>query len=106
MANTEVVVVDGLIRTIDLAVSIRTDKFNDKFEEVIKRKVSTIILEYFSLDRFDFGKSLSLGDLTRDIFDGVNEVRFATVENLSDDVHVNFNEIIQLNNITVNVVYV
>ena len=103
MITDEVIIVDGLIRTLDLIVSIRIDKKLLPKEEEIKGKVRRKIQTFFNVDNVDFGKSLILADLSREIF-SVPEVRYSTVDNLLDDVHVDFNEIIQLNNFVINVV--
>jgi len=54
------------------------------------------------VDNMDFGKTLVIADLNRAIFE-VPEVRFSTIDNVSENIHVDFNEIIQLNNLTINV---
>jgi len=102
MLTDELIVVDGLIRTIDLVVTIRMEKELLAKEEEIKLKVKDKVLSYFSVDSNDFGKTFILSELNRDIF-SLPEVRFSTVDNFSDDVQVDFNEIIQLNNLTINV---
>ena len=35
-----------------------------------------------------------------------SEVRFATIDNVPEAIQINFNEIVQLNNYTLNIVYV
>jgi len=102
MLTDEIILVDGLVRTLDLVVSIRIDKKLLPKEEEIKGKVRQKLQDYFHVDNMDFGKTLVLADLNREIF-SVPEVRFSTVDNLTDDVQVDFNEIIQLNNFTINV---
>lgn len=105
MLTDEVVVVDGLIRTLDLDITIRVDSQFRGSEEVIKLKVRDKILEFFHADNMDFGKTLILADLNRAIF-SIAEVRFSTVDNLDKDVVLDFNEIAQLNNVTIKVAYV
>lgn len=103
MLTDEVVIVDGLIRSLDLVVSIRVAKELLPKEEEIKGKARNIILSFFNVDSFDFGKSFILSDLVRALIE-VTEIRFATVDNLSSDIHVEMNELIQLNNFVINVV--
>ena len=55
-------------------------------------------------DNRDFGQDLNIAELNRQIFE-VDEVRFSTVDNLDQDVTIDFNEIAQLNNLSINVVY-
>ncbi len=105
MLTDEVVVVDGVIRTLDLVMTVRIDKNLSAKEELIKGKVRRRLTNYFNVNNFDFGKSLVLADLNREIFT-IPEVRYATVDNLDENVVVDFNEIIQLNNYTINIVTV
>lgn len=105
MLTDEVVVVDGLIRTLDLVISLRLDKKYENMESMIKSKVNNTILDYFNVDNTDFGKEFNPQDLMHSIFD-IQEVRFATIDNVPEAIKVNFNEIIQLNNYTLNVEYV
>jgi len=105
MLTDELVIVDGLIRTLDLVITLRLDKEYRGKEEDIKLKVRDVIQNYFSVDNNDFGKELNLLDLNRAIFE-VKEVRFSTIDNLDRNVKIDFNEIIQLNNLQLNVVFV
>lgn len=101
----EVVVVDGLIRTLDLQISLRLDKKYEYSENSIKAKVSSKIQTFFNTDNMDFGKAFNPQDLMYSIFE-VEEVRFATIDNVPETIQVNFNEIVQLNNFTLNIYYV
>jgi len=103
MLTDEVVIVDGVIRTLDLVVTVRVDRYQLPNEETIKSKVRNLLVSYFNVGNTDFGKPLILADLVRQIITAP-EVRFATIDNLDSDVHIDFNEIIQLNNFTINVV--
>tara|TARA_R110000782_G_scaffold102791_4_gene190148 strand:+ start:19044 stop:20651 length:1608 start_codon:yes stop_codon:yes gene_type:complete len=105
MLTDEVVVVDGLIRTLDLVVTIRIEKELKTIEGQIQQEVAEKILEFFSIDNSDFGKTFIASNLNREIFDLPN-VRYATVDNLPEETKVDFNEIIQLNNFTINSVFV
>lgn len=105
MLTDEVIIVDGVIRTLDLVVTARIDRSLSSKEELIKGKIRRRITNFFNVNNFDFGKPLVLGDLNRFIFT-IPEVRYATVDNLDQDVVVDFNEIIQLNNFTINIVTV
>lgn len=105
MLTDEVVIVDGLIRTLDLIITLRVDNKYTPIESRIKNRVSSKILEHFNVDNRDFGKEYNPQELLYKIFE-VSEVRFATVDNASDSIKVGFNEIVQLNNFTLNVVYV
>jgi hypothetical protein len=103
MLTDEIVLVDGVIRTLDLVITLRIDKYQQQNEESIKAKVRNRLLSFFNVGNTDFGKPLIRAELIRDILK-VQEVRFATVDNLDMDIYVDFNEIIQLNNFVINVV--
>lgn len=103
MATDDVVIVDGLIRTLDLAATIRIDKEEEENQDAIKTKVRDKILSYMSADNRDFGDNLNIAELNRQIFE-VEEVRFSSIDNLDQDVTIDFNEIAQLNNLTINIV--
>ena len=105
MASDEVVINDGLIRTLDLVVTIRIDQSNKRNEGAIKILTKDKITQFFNLDNSDFGKTLALADLNRVIFE-IEEVRFSSIDNLDDDIRVDHNEIIQLNNVVINTVIV
>jgi hypothetical protein len=105
MLTDEIVVVDGLIRTVDLAVTIRVDRELSPQEETIKLKARDAILDFFRVDNNDFGKDLIAADLNRSVFE-IPEVRYATIDNIDEIVHVGFNEIVQLNNLSLSVNFV
>jgi len=102
MATDELVIVDGLIRTLDLVVTINIDSSDKQIESQIISQVRDKILTYMNVDNREFGESLSLSELNRTIFE-IPQVRFSTIDNLDQDIFVNFNEIIQLNNLTINI---
>lgn len=104
MLTDEVVINDGFIASLDLVTTITLDETYRSTEQAVKSKVQAIILSYFNVANRDFGQSLSLSDLLKNIYT-LDEVRFATVDNLSEDVAVDFNGIIQLNNSIINVSY-
>ena len=104
MATDEVVIADGLIRTIDLVTTIKLDREEEENENAIKTKVRDKVLRYFNAENRDFGEDLIIPELNRQVFE-VPEVRFSSVDNLDQNVTIDFNEIIQLNNLTINVEY-
>jgi hypothetical protein len=105
METVDLTIVDGLIRTLDLVLTIHVDKSKKSYIEDIKRKAGTRIEQFFSSDRRDFGQAFGIQDLVRYILK-VPEIRFTTIDNLKNDVIVNFNEIIQINNYEINVEYI
>lgn len=102
MATDEVVIVDGLIRTLDLVTTIKVDREEEDNQNLIIAKVRDKVLRYFNADNREFGQELIIPELNRQIFE-VEEVRYSTVDNLDQNVTVDFNEIIQLNNLTINI---
>ena len=95
MLTDEPIIVDGLIRTVDLEVTVRVDKELFGREEEIKLKVRDTVLDHFSVDKNDFGRDLVVADLNRAIFD-LEDVRFSSVDNVGEVVNIDFNEIILL----------
>ena len=102
MATDDVVIVDGLIRTLDLVTTIRIDQADEENQDQIRAKVRDKILTYMNVDNRTFGEDFSVAELNREIFE-VEEVRYSTIDNLAQDLPLDFNEIIQLNNLTINV---
>lgn len=105
MITDEVIIVDGLVRTLDLILTIRVDSKYEVFENTIKNKVRNKLIEFFNVDNTDFGKEFNPQDVMHSLFE-IPEVRFATVDNVPESIKINFNEIVQLNNFTLNIVYV
>jgi len=104
MATDDVVIVDGLIRTLDLVTTIRVDREQEPNQEQIKAKVRDKILEFMSIDNREFGQDIVVSDINRKIFE-TPEVRLSTIDNVAEDVRIDFNEIAQINNITINIEY-
>lgn len=102
MATDEIVVADGLIRTLDLVTTIHIDEEDEAYQDQITAKVRNKILQYMSVDNRQFGQSLIISELNRQIFE-IDEVRYSTIDNLDQNILIDFNEIIQLNNLTLNV---
>jgi len=102
MATDDVVIVDGLIRTLDLVTTIRIDREEEENQDQIKAKVRDKILTYMNVDNREFGEDFSVAEMNRQIFE-VDEVRYSTIDNVKEDITIDFNEIIQLNNLTINI---
>lgn len=105
MLTDEPVVVDGLIRTLDVITTVTLDKKFKKLESEVISKVRAKILEYFNIDNTEFGYPFIPQDLIKYVLD-LSEVRYMTVDNIESVITVAFNEIIQLNNLTINAVYI
>jgi len=97
MLTDEIVVSDGVVRTLDIVATLYIDKSKRAFADSIKQKAANKLVEYFSVDNVDFGEKISLADVTNTMLT-VPEIRFFNIDNLEKDIYVNFNEIVQLNN--------
>lgn len=102
MATDDVVIVDGLIRTLDLVTTIRIDREEEENQEQIKARVRDKILTYMNVDNREFGEDFNVSEMNRQIFE-VDEVRYSTIDNVEKDITIDFNEIVQLNNLTINI---
>ena len=105
MLTDDVVVVDGLIRTLDIIVTLYVDTSLIDYEESIKTGAVNVIQQFFSYDKFGFGSSFVPEELNRQLFN-LNKVRYSTIDNFDRAIKPSFNEVIQLNNITVNTAYI
>lgn len=106
MLTDELVVVDGLVRAVDLSMTVFVDRFFFKKEIEILEKSAEMVRRYFNVDNREFGERIWLEDINRGVFNGVDEVKISTIDNLDKDIQLNYNEIIQLNNLVINVSYV
>ena len=97
MLTDELVVADGVIRTLDIVATIFIDKANQRSADSIKQKAANKLVDYFSIDNVDFGQKISTADITNAMLE-VPEIRFFNIDNLPKDIFLNFNEIAQLNN--------
>lgn len=104
MITDEVVVVDGLIRTIDPIITVKCDAKYKQREADIKLKVRNKITQYFNIDNAEFGKSFTSQDLNTKIFE-IPEVRYSTLDNLPSVINIQFNEVLQLNNLNILMVF-
>jgi hypothetical protein len=105
MMTDELTIVDGIVRTLDLVTTLYIDKQQKLSSEDVKQRVAGLIQEYFSTNVMDFGKPLILAELINYIL-GDPGARFFSIDNYANDIYVDFNEILQLNNIEINVQYV
>ena len=105
MFTDELTIVDGLVRTVDLVVTVFVDMNKATVQENIKADISQRITSFLSYDNMDFGKPLRFPELTNYVMQNP-DVRFLKVTNYDEDIYVNFNEIIQLNNFELNFEFV
>ena len=71
----------------------------------MEQEVANVILDHFNIDNADFGNPFISAELNRKIF-RLPSVRYSTIDNLPETTAVDFNEIIQLNNFTINTVLI
>ena len=105
MMTDEVVVNDGYISTLDLVISIRVEERLRGREQELELLVNDFVLKYFNVSNREFGEAFIPQDLIRSMYD-IKEIRFATIDNVSETVNIDFNAIIQLNNLVINTIYV
>ena len=101
MLTDDVVVSDGLIRTLDLVVTLHVDASLKKEEATIKGLAFAKILDYFNVDKASYGSRLVSQNLNKELHT-IPQVRYATIDNIPEIIEVSFHEIIQLNNLTIN----
>lgn len=106
MLTDEVVVVDGLIRTLDLVVTITLDEYLRRSENSLLQSARNSIVNYMNIDNTDFSEPFVPQDLVRTLLENEKNIRYATVDNVESVIKVGYNEIIQLNNLTIRVEYV
>ena len=103
MLTDEVTIVDGLIRTLDLVVTIKFDKNLSLKEEEIKAKIASLLIANFDIDNREFGQGLFVSKTIKDLFT-VDGVLYVNLDNITQDINIEFNEILQLNNFVINMV--
>jgi len=105
MLTDELTVVDGIVRTMDIVSTLYIDRTQRLSSEDIKQRIAEKIVQFFSPDTRDFGSPLILSELINFVLQDPG-ARFFSIDNYPNDVYVDFNEIIQLNNIEINIQFV
>jgi len=105
MLTDELTVVDGVVRTLDLVCTLFLDKSKELSSDSTRERIAGLLTTYFTTTNLDFGTPIKLSEVINYVLrdDGV---RFFSIDNYKDDIYVDFNEIIQLNNIELNVQFV
>jgi len=101
MLTDEIVVVDGLVRTLDLKLVLTLDTSFKRDEMTILQRARNSIMNYMNIDNTDFEEPFVPEDLIRVLLDDVTEIRYASLTNIKSPIQVGFNEIIQLNNLEI-----
>ena len=105
MLTDELTVVDGIVRTLDIAGTLYIDRTQKLSSEDIKQRIANRIVEYFSVNSNDFGQPLILSELINYVIEDPG-ARFLSIDNYENDIYVDFNEILQLNNIELTIQFV
>ena len=105
MLTDQVVVNDGLIRSLDLSITLKLDRAYKEVAEQVKLNVGSIITSFFGVGDSEFGKDFYKVELERAIFN-LPQIRFATIDNIPDIVSLDHNELLQLNNFDLQLVFV
>lgn len=103
---------DGTIIVVDVLVEITLDKFYRKFEEEIKQKINNKLNSFFSLNNWEYGKTLKENDLIKQLVE-IKEAQSFDITFITEDednsgnlVTARFNEIIRPEQINLNFIYV
>lgn len=102
---------DGVVLEIDVTVDVTLDKFYKKFEVENRAKIEDRIDTFFSLNNWEYGKTLKESDLVKELSD-IKEIKafdleFTTVdpENSGNIVTTKFYEIIRPDEVTISFNY-
>jgi len=111
MITDLVCIKDGVIVEVDITIDITMDKFYRKFEEEYRERIHRQTINFFSLNNWDYEKTLKSVDLIKELSD-IKEIRsietdFQTEDtsNSGDTVTTRFYEIVRHSSIEINFVY-
>ena len=105
MLTDELTIVDGVVRTLDLAATLYIDRTQKLSSEDVKARIADRVVQFFSTNNLDFGSPVILADLISYVLEDPG-ARFFSIDNYPNDIYVDFNEIIQLNNLEISVQFV
>jgi len=105
MLTDEITIVDGVVRTLDLVSTLYVDRTQKLSSEDVKARIANRVVEFFSTNNLDFGSPVILADLISYVLEDPG-ARFFSIDNYPNDIYVDFNEIIQLNNLEISVQFV
>jgi hypothetical protein len=111
MITDFVCIKDGVVVAVDVTVDVTLDKFYRKFEEEFRERIDQRITSFYSLNNWDYGKTLRAVDLIKALSD-IREIRtvdinFETEEeaNSGEVVTTKYYEIIRPSSYEINFVY-
>jgi hypothetical protein len=111
MLTDYIVVKDGEIIYVDIAVNVVLDKYYKKFQDEIKTQITNRVLAFFQLSNWDYGQILRDIDIVKTLSDMQQpkryEINFVTTnpQNGGKQVVARYFEIIRPENIQVNFTY-
>lgn len=111
MLTDYIVVKDGEIIYVDIAVNVVLDKYYKKFQDEIKTQITNRVLAFFQLSNWDYGQILRDIDIVKTLSDMQQpkryEINFVTTnpKNGGKQVVARYFEIIRPENIQVNFTY-
>lgn len=111
MMTDTVCIRDGVIVEADVNLDLTLDKFYRKFEEEFRERVERRVASFFSLNNWEYGKTLKSVDLVKSLSD-IKEVSNIEINFQTDDddnsgeiVTTRFYEIVRPGTIEINFVY-
>jgi hypothetical protein len=109
MITDYICIKDGKVVEADIAVEASVSRINKKFESEIRTNIQNKITEFFSLNNWEYGKSLKDSDLIKSLstvrqVDGF-EIFFTTNDGSGSSVNVDFYEIIRPSSIDISFMY-
>jgi hypothetical protein len=100
MITDDPIIVDGLIRTLDLNVTIVLDRKFNKQKPTIIARARDLVTSFFNVDNLEFGEPFEPQQVVKAILEEP-QIRFASVDNVPNRIDLGFNEVIQLNNLSI-----
>jgi len=102
---------DGIILVVDVAIEVTLDKFYRKYQEEIKNRIIDQTSQFFSLNNWDYGKTLRSIDLIKQLAT-IKEITTFTITFITSDpvnsgetVATEFYEIVRPDDISIRFIY-
>jgi hypothetical protein len=102
---------DGVVLVVDVVIDLIIDKFFRKFQQQIQNGVNNAVSDFFTLNNWDFGKSLKDTELMKALA-GISEIKDVSVSFMTNDpdnsgsiVVAKYFEVIRNDTTTVNLVF-
>lgn len=111
MMTDNVCIRDGVILLVDTSIDVVLDKFYKKFRDEINTKINNKVAEFFSLNNWDFGKTLKDSELIKylttltEVVDVTVNFETTDPDNSGSVVVAKYYEIIRNDQTTINLVF-